>query len=272
MGAKQMGSGRAAHGAARPARADPRRPTKRSPHLTVREQAEREVAAHIAIAEALGAWEQLDSGSARLLGRLAEALDCQMGVLWVPRGDRLAPRAFWHEAAVDLGEFKVMTLTSRLPRGAELPGQAWQRLEPSGRSGADGPSPPRWRAAAGAGFRGAIAFPAIWSDEMIAVVELVSREELELTKRLNRSLTAIGFVLGQFLACHRGSLDERVITNRQVEVLELAAQGFSRRQIAERLVVSPNTVKTHFENSYARLGVNNRAAAVAEAIRLGLVD
>jgi ATP/maltotriose-dependent transcriptional regulator MalT len=112
----------------------------------------------------------------------------------------------------------------------------------------------------------------MWGDEVIAVIELISREDTELTERLKRSLVALGYVLGYFFAHRRGILNERVITGRQVEILELAAQGLSRREIAERLHLSTSTVKTHFENSYARLGVKNRAAAVAKAVRLGLVD
>ena len=145
-------------------------------------------------------------------------------------------------------------------------------LEPRARSDADGPGPPRWREAVAGGLRGAIAFPAVWAEKAIAVIELMGREAPELSERLKRSLDAIGYVLGYFFAHRRGILGEQAITDRQVEILELAAQGLSRGQIAERLRVSPSTVKTHFENSYARLGVKNRAAAVAEAIRLGLVD
>jgi len=268
MGAKELDKGRAAHAARGSLSEEPRS----SRHRTAREQAERELAAHIAVAEALAAWPRVENGFAPLLGSLAEALDCEVGVLWVPRGDRLRPQAFSQAEAGGLAEFKMMTLTSRLPRGVELPGSAWQQLEPSRRSSADRPRPPRWRAAVATGLRGAIAFPAVWADDVIAVIELVSREELELTERLRRSLAAIGYVLGDFLAHRRGILDEQVITKRQVEVLELAAQGLSLGEIAERLVVSPSTVKTHLANSYARLGVKNRAAAVAQAIRLGLVD
>lgn len=267
MGAKELGKGRVAHAARGFASTEP----KVSRHPTVGEQAEREVSAHIAVAEALEAWPDAENGIANLLAGLAEALECEAAVLWVPRGDRLRPRAFWQGAA-GLAEFKVMTLTSRLPRGVELPGLAWQRLEPSRRTTADRPSPPRWRAAHAAGFHGAVAFPAIRAGEVIAVIELVSRDEPELTERLKRSLAAIGYVLGDFLAHRRGILDEQVITERQVEVLELAARGLSLGEIAERLVVSPSTVKTHLANSYARLGVKNRAAAVAEAIRRGSVD
>jgi len=61
------------------------------------------------------------------------------------------------------------------------------------------------------------------------------------------------------------------LTPREVEVLELAAEGNSRGVIARTLLVSPATVRTHFEHIYAKLGVHHRAAAVAQAMRLGLI-
>lgn len=61
------------------------------------------------------------------------------------------------------------------------------------------------------------------------------------------------------------------LTPRELEVIELASEGLSGPAIAERLVVSPGTVRTHFENIYAKLGVSDRAGAVARAMRLGLI-
>jgi two-component system nitrate/nitrite response regulator NarL len=55
-------------------------------------------------------------------------------------------------------------------------------------------------------------------------------------------------------------------------VLHLAAQGLTGPQIANELVVGLATVKTHFEHIYAKLGVGARVAAVAMAMRLGLID
>jgi DNA-binding CsgD family transcriptional regulator len=61
------------------------------------------------------------------------------------------------------------------------------------------------------------------------------------------------------------------LTPRELEVLALAAEGNSRGTIASMLLVSPATVRTHFEHIYTKLGVHDRAAAVAQAIRLGLI-
>ena len=62
-----------------------------------------------------------------------------------------------------------------------------------------------------------------------------------------------------------------MLTRRELEVLTLATQGHSGREIAATLTLSPATVKTHFEHIYVKLGVSDRAAAVAAAIRLGMI-
>jgi DNA-binding CsgD family transcriptional regulator len=61
------------------------------------------------------------------------------------------------------------------------------------------------------------------------------------------------------------------LTRRQLEVLGLAAQGRDGPAIAHALTLSPATVRTHFQNIYAKLGVRDRAGAVAEGFRRGLI-
>jgi DNA-binding CsgD family transcriptional regulator len=62
------------------------------------------------------------------------------------------------------------------------------------------------------------------------------------------------------------------LTPREIEVLALAAGGYSGPELAQRLVLSPATVNTHFKNIYEKLDVRTRAAAVAKAMRLGTID
>jgi two-component system nitrate/nitrite response regulator NarL len=71
----------------------------------------------------------------------------------------------------------------------------------------------------------------------------------------------------------RGTSEERpILTAREREVLGLMADGLSAPQIAQRLIVAPPTVKTHQARLYEKLGVSDRAAAVAEAMRRGLLE
>ncbi|HTU08787.1 MAG TPA: response regulator transcription factor [Trebonia sp.] len=62
------------------------------------------------------------------------------------------------------------------------------------------------------------------------------------------------------------------LSQRELEVLELVAAGTTNREAAARLFITEATVKTHLLNIYAKLGVSDRAAAVAEAFNRGLLS
>ncbi|HSI80568.1 MAG TPA: response regulator transcription factor [Solirubrobacterales bacterium] len=62
------------------------------------------------------------------------------------------------------------------------------------------------------------------------------------------------------------------LTERETEVLQLIAEGLSAPQIGKRIHLSPTTVKSHLHTLYEKLGVSDRAAAVAEAMRRGLLE
>jgi DNA-binding CsgD family transcriptional regulator len=61
------------------------------------------------------------------------------------------------------------------------------------------------------------------------------------------------------------------LTKRELEVLRLVAEGHTDREVADILVISPRTVNRHLGNTYVKLDVPGRAAAVAYAIRQGVV-
>ncbi|MEV0945391.1 response regulator transcription factor [Rhodococcus sp. NPDC049939] len=63
-----------------------------------------------------------------------------------------------------------------------------------------------------------------------------------------------------------------VLSGRETEVLALIAGGQSIPAIAAELYLAPSTVKTHVQRLYEKLGVSDRAAAVAEAMRRGLLE
>ncbi|MDQ4075724.1 MAG: response regulator transcription factor, partial [Chloroflexota bacterium] len=62
------------------------------------------------------------------------------------------------------------------------------------------------------------------------------------------------------------------LTDRELEVLHLLAQGLTNRQMAEALSVVLGTVKAHNNRIYGKLGVSNRVQAVARARELGLIS
>ncbi|MDP9277992.1 MAG: LuxR C-terminal-related transcriptional regulator, partial [Gemmatimonadota bacterium] len=62
-----------------------------------------------------------------------------------------------------------------------------------------------------------------------------------------------------------------VLSNREREILALLADGLANKQIAARLGISKNTVKTHLELLFDKLGVSSRAEAVATGVRRGLL-
>ncbi|MDY6878351.1 MAG: LuxR C-terminal-related transcriptional regulator [Chloroflexota bacterium] len=61
------------------------------------------------------------------------------------------------------------------------------------------------------------------------------------------------------------------LSEREIEVLSLIAEGLPNRQVAQRLVISPNTVRVHTSNIYGKLSVSNRTQAVAKARGLGIL-
>ena len=61
------------------------------------------------------------------------------------------------------------------------------------------------------------------------------------------------------------------LSEREIEVLSLIAEGLSNRQVAQRLVISVNTVRVHTSNIYGKLGVSNRTQAVTKARGLGIL-
>jgi len=65
--------------------------------------------------------------------------------------------------------------------------------------------------------------------------------------------------------------EERVVTRREEEVLQLIADGCSTTEVAERLFISQKTVKNHLASIYQKLDARDRTQAVLQAVRMGIV-
>ncbi|MDQ3856518.1 MAG: response regulator transcription factor [Chloroflexota bacterium] len=110
-------------------------------------------------------------------------------------------------------------------------------------------------------------FKNLESAQFFALLEGVTRGEPALTPRLAHKL---------MLEFARPSAKQEAppdaLTDREQEILELLVEGItSNREIADRLVISENTVKYHLRNILDKLHVQNRAQVIAYAMRHGLV-
>jgi DNA-binding response OmpR family regulator len=94
--------------------------------------------------------------------------------------------------------------------------------------------------------------------------ELLARVRTVLRRVAGHAENGNGKALGNAVA-------DAELTPRELEVLQLLADGMTQPQIARRIVISPRTVGTHIQNLLGKLDVHSRAQAVALAHRLGLV-
>ena len=105
--------------------------------------------------------------------------------------------------------------------------------------------------------------------ELLEAVRAASRGEAYIHPSLQRKL------IGDYVSRTEGGDQASMLadlTERELEVLRLIVDGLTSREIAESLVISPNTVERHRQNIMSKLGLHNRAELVRYAISKGLVE
>jgi len=120
--------------------------------------------------------------------------------------------------------------------------------------------------AGASGFLGKSAEP----DQVRAAIRTIARGDALLSPAATRSLITRFLAVPEQLST---STAERlaVLTDREREVLALVAEGMSNDEIAQHLVVSPSTAKTHVNRAMAKLDARDRAQLVVIAYQSGLV-
>jgi DNA-binding CsgD family transcriptional regulator len=97
-------------------------------------------------------------------------------------------------------------------------------------------------------------------------LKLTRKKEIVVVKEV-----PVPVVTPQAFALNEARLRDLGITKRELEILELIAQGMSNREIAEKLFVSENTVKTHSSRLFDKLSAKRRTQAVQIAKEMGLI-
>jgi DNA-binding NarL/FixJ family response regulator len=104
------------------------------------------------------------------------------------------------------------------------------------------------------------------TEEIASAVRMAASGETALSPQLAASMLDEVRKLDQL-----PSEEERVITRREEEVLQLIANGCSTPEVAEKLFISQKTVKNHLASIYQKLDARDRTQAVLQAVRMGIV-
>jgi DNA-binding NarL/FixJ family response regulator len=104
------------------------------------------------------------------------------------------------------------------------------------------------------------------TDEIAEAVRLAASDEASMTPDLAASM------LDEVRRLPPEGDEERVVTKREEEVLQLIADGCSTAEVAERLYISQKTVKNHLASIYQKLDARDRTQAVLQAVRMGIVS
>ena len=67
-------------------------------------------------------------------------------------------------------------------------------------------------------------------------------------------------------------MDEKLLTGRELDILNCAKEGLSNEEIAEKLFISKHTSKAHISSIIKKLNAKNRTNAIYKALKLGFID
>ena len=104
------------------------------------------------------------------------------------------------------------------------------------------------------------------AEHLLRTVRLVAEGNMVIDPEL------VVAVADELTAAQQGERSAEALTDRELEILQLLAFGYTNKDIGSRLFISPDTVKTHLEHIYQKLGASDRTAAVAEAMRRQLIE
>jgi len=106
------------------------------------------------------------------------------------------------------------------------------------------------------------------SDEIVGAIHAVYSGESVLDSVVTRKL--LQRVIGLGKGVHEGEAKEQ-LSQREIEILKLAARGMSNRDIANTLFLSVRTVKAHLTNVFNKMGVGCRTDAIIKGLRQGYI-
>lgn len=103
------------------------------------------------------------------------------------------------------------------------------------------------------------------------VKDASSEEVVEAIRTVASGRTALSPGLATAMLDNAGDGENRILTAREEEVLQLIADGLATNEVADRLYISMKTVKNHLASIYQKIDARDRTQAVVNAVRMGII-
>ncbi len=186
--------------------------------ITEQRRAERRPFAHYAVTRMLAEARALHDVAPKILQAVCESAGWQVGVIWhVDRSAGLLRCVdLWHAPEVAAEEFANATRQTTCERGIGLPGRVWSRGAPRWIPDVmQEVNFPRAPFAAQVGLHGAFAFPILYGNEMMGVLEFYGRDIREPEEDLIAMIGGLGCQIGQFIALRRAERELQALKEAQ---------------------------------------------------------
>jgi PAS domain S-box-containing protein len=170
--------------------------------ITSRKRAAQRLAMEQAVTRILAESQTMADACSNLLHTIGEGLEWDLALFWMVDRKRraLSCLEIWHRPSKEFAQFVEHSRKLVLARGIDLPGRVWDKNEPVWVPDITGASDSsRKQSAVEEGLHGALAFPIMLHDEILAVAEFVSEEIREEDPDLLKMVQALGSEVGQFI-------------------------------------------------------------------------
>jgi signal transduction histidine kinase/CheY-like chemotaxis protein len=185
--------------------------------------AEQRLALQYSVVRVLAESVNLVEAIPQILQAICERLDWKIGTYWRidPDHRQLHCLAIWHVSGVDLSSFEQATREAAFAPGIGLPGRVWSRRQPAWIPDVDlDANFPRAAYARDSGLHGGFAFPLMWEEEVLGVIEVFGPEVRQPEPALFPVFSTLGSQIGQFL--------ERRQAEEQLRAAKEAADAANR--------------------------------------------
>jgi len=184
--------------------------------VTERRRVERNLSGTLAVARILTESPAASEAMLRMLQRICKTFGWELGAIWTPDPGAQVIRCLKVWPSTGASRFEEIAYASPFPPGVGLPGRVWKTLKPAWIPDVTKDENfPRAPAAAAEGLHAAFAFPILFGDKFLGVMEFFSHEIRKPDDELLATFSGIGSQIGQFLEQKRGEEEREGLLLRE---------------------------------------------------------